>query len=167
MAATRTRKRSSPHSSWSREDYLVDALATFEALASDPAIPGGGRVKAKAEAVKTREALDLLRATDAASNAPVSAAEHRAEILGVVRRLRVGASAAGSYIAAGDLLRQEHDLVVAAEAATKVEAASALAAVPDADLDADLEATVAALLDGLAPDVLDHLVETWQARGPH
>jgi hypothetical protein len=93
--------------------YLEDALADHEhqAVLALEAESFGAAVKAKMEARRVRQEIDTLRAEEAAvASIPVDQADHQAQLLIEVRRLRAAASEAGSYVAAQALLRLEAEM---------------------------------------------------------
>lgn len=105
------------------EAYLVASLAQYEQMAVDAEEDESwnAAVSAKKEAVKTRADLDRLRETQKKIEVPASREEHKAELLATVRRLRIGAEEAGSYIAADKLLRAEREFVRLAEEEERLE----------------------------------------------
>lgn len=112
-----TRRRTTARAKWSRSEYLEDSLAQLEAMAAkaEKAKSYTAAVRAKTEAVRIRGELDQLRETERRQEPPTSSDEHRAEILAEVRRLRQGATEAGSYVAAASLLKLERELLAADE----------------------------------------------------
>lgn len=124
-----------------REDYLVAALRQLESQVrkAEKDRSWTAAVQAKKYAVQVRADLDQLRETERRQRSmPASADEHKTEILAEVRRLRLGATAAGSYVAAAALLKLEREmLTVAAVEATEAEA-RALAERSVADLEAEI-----------------------------
>jgi hypothetical protein len=129
-----------PHEG-SREDYLVRALAQLEkqVKSAEKDRSWTAAVQAKKAAVQVRADLDQLRETERRQAAPSSAADHKAEILAEVRRLRQGATEAGSYVAAATLLKLERDFLSAAHAEERQANADALAKASVADLQAEVE----------------------------
>lgn len=109
------RKRKTAHSTWSYEDYLVDALAQFEEMARDASTDAShvAAVSAKQRAVATRAELEQVRAAKRPPKFPTSEEEYNAEILTEHRQQRLQALQAGSFVAASQMLRAERDLVAA------------------------------------------------------
>lgn len=109
------RKKNPPQARWTREEYLLDALDHYETLArkAEVAKSWNAAVKAKDSARLVRDQLDQLRETEsrAADAAALDLEGHTEEILGETRRLRLGATAAGSYVAASKLIEQEQSLL--------------------------------------------------------
>ncbi len=112
------RKHYPAQAKWTREEYLVDALDHYEQLARDAQEHGplGAAVKAKDSARIVRAELDQLRETQRrAAEPPPSPGEHREEILREIRRMRIGAQASGSWVAAEKLLVEEQQMLLALE----------------------------------------------------
>jgi len=103
----------------SREEYLVAALRQLErqTVSAERDRSWSAAVQSKTKAIAVRAELDQLRETARRQAMPPTVAEHRSEVLSEVRRLRVGATEAGSYVAADRLLRLEHEMLGRAEEA--------------------------------------------------
>jgi hypothetical protein len=86
-----------------------------------------------------RAELDQLRETQRRLEVPESVQDHKAEVLSEVRRLRVGATEAGSFVAAANLLRLERDLLSQTAAEATAAEAEALAKKTVAELEAEVE----------------------------
>jgi hypothetical protein len=97
-------------------------------------------VNAKAKALQVRAELDQLRETQVRTSAPRTVAEHKGEVLSEVRRLRIGATEAGSYGPAAALLRLEMDLLSQTQSDLTEAEAKALAAKTLTELEAEAEA---------------------------
>lgn len=125
-----------------RMAYLVDALKQFEATAKAAETAGsfGPAVHAKAQALRVRAEIDQLRETERRQAMPSDADGHKAEILGEVRRLRQGATEAGSYIAAAGLLKLERELLTADEADRQAADSARLGSATEEDLRAEADA---------------------------
>ncbi len=91
----------------------MDALGQLEDLADQAQTDGSyqAAVRAKTQARQIRAELDRLDETARASEAPATTAEHELELMGEVRRMRLQAREAGSYVASANLLKLERDLV--------------------------------------------------------
>jgi hypothetical protein len=156
------RRKTPPHSKWSREQYLVDALAQLEATAVEAEKKESyvAAVNAKHRAILVRAELDQLRETERRQAAPATPEAHKEEILAEVRRLRTGATEAGSYVAAANLLKLERDMLAAQEAERRAEEEKKLLHLgEDALLELIREQTAA-----LPPQVLERLIELLRDR---
>lgn len=149
-------KQKSPHSKWTREEYLVTSLAHYEWLAQEAAAKQSwvAAVRAKDSARIVRAELDQLRETESRQDPPPCPEEHQAEILHEVRRMRIGAQAAGSWVAAARLLEQEQQVLAAVEAERREREAEILAA---SDPDEVVNELVAVI--GQLPPTLLELVQ--------
>lgn len=137
----------------SRRAYLEDAIVQHERQAekAEEAQSFGAAVAAKKAAEVVRSELDQLLAAEKAvramSDDPVS------ELWGVVadvRRMRVAATEAGSYVAATKLIQSEADIL----------AKMAADAVPTAELEGDaLVAAAVTELRSLPPHLLARILE--------
>lgn len=136
----RRRKPTQPDEG-TREEYLVAALRQLEAQvqAAEESRSWTAAVQAKAKALQVRAELDQLRETQQRQTMPASAAEHRAEVVSEVRRLRIGATEAGSYIAAAQLLRAELEILAQVQAADSKEDADELARKELEEIEAEIE----------------------------
>lgn len=136
MAGKRTSEAPSRQSSLTREKYLAAALRRFETLSKKAETKGafGPAVQAKKEETRIRAELDQLRETARRTATPSSIANHKAEILSEVRRLRQGATEAGSWVAAASLLKAEAELVAAEELAASTARERELKAASSAEL---------------------------------
>lgn len=123
------RRQTTRRAHWTREQYLEDSLARHlqvarRALQPQEASTARGEhyikpphytaaLVAMKQADTIRHELDQHRAQLRDYQAPADPAEHMAAIYDDLRRLRGAAEAGGSYVAASNLLRLEHDLVAA------------------------------------------------------
>lgn len=125
-----------------REEYLVAALRQLEdqVEAAEDDQSWNAAVNAKAKALQVRAELDQLRETQVRTVAPRNVEDHKAEVLSEVRRLRIGATEAGSYVAAATLLRLEREMLTATQAELTEAEAKALTEKTLAELEAEAEA---------------------------
>lgn len=143
MARPRTsaprRKAQNPEDG-TREDYLVAALRQLEeqVLSAEEDRSWTAAVNAKHRALLVRAELDQLRETQVRTAAPATVDDHKNEVLSEVRRLRIGATEAGSYVAAATLLRLERDLLSQTQAEVTEAEAKAIKAKTTADLEAEI-----------------------------
>lgn len=136
----------------SREAFLehqIDRLERIAVAAVQQRQPGAA-VAARAEATRLRAQLDQLRAVArAAKRKPRSQEAYEAELLGVTRRLRQAAEAAGSFVAAEKLLDSEREQLAEQKARDAAAEQERLAHLDD---DA-IVAIVVADLRGLPPEL--------------
>lgn len=125
----------------SREEYLVAALRQLEKQVKSAERDRSwvAAVQAKRQAMAVRAELDQLRETQRRLESPATVRDHKAEVLSEVRRLRVGATEAGSFVAAANLLRLERDLLSQTQAEVTAAEAEALARKTVAELEAEVE----------------------------
>ncbi len=135
------RRRNPKPDAGTREEYLVAALRQLEAQVEDAEDDQSwnAAVNAKAKALQVRAELDQLRETQAKARMPATVAEHKADVLATVHQLRVGATTAGSYVAAAALLRLEREMLQQTAAERSQAEVDALAAKTVADLEAEIE----------------------------
>lgn len=123
------RRQTTKRAHWTREQYLEDTLARHlqvARLALQPQEASTARgehyikpphytaaLVAMKQADSIRHELDQYRAQLADQQPPTDPQEHMSALFGDLRRLRAAAEAGGSYVAASNLLRLEHDLVAA------------------------------------------------------
>lgn len=120
-----------------RESYLVASLRQLEGMAA--AYKGMPAVAAKKEALRVRDTLDQLRETSKRVAELLTREEHRQEVLAEIRRLRIAATAAGSYVAAEKLLKSELDMLARDEVAQTEAEKAALQSREEAELERELE----------------------------
>lgn len=113
-----SRRKTTVRATWTRRQYLEDALAHYEQLAriAEKAESYQAAVRAKMQAVEVRSEIDQLDEAERVMDFPQNLDEHRHEVLRQVRKLRAAAEASNSFIAAAKLLQLEHQLVDAEEA---------------------------------------------------
>lgn len=100
----------------SRVEFLEHQVVELERLASDKVLQHrapGAVVSARSKAAELRGQLDELRASK--KRRPRRKGDQAAEVLDEVRRLRMAAAEAGSFVPAANLLKLELELVEAAE----------------------------------------------------
>ena len=159
-----TGPETSSHAEWEREAYLIDALAQLEKLATDStkARSWGAAERAKGRAIAVRAELDQLRETRTrAAEPPPSPEEHRAEILREIRRMRIGAQAAGSWVAAEKLLVEEQQMLIALEEERRRAEADRLGAADPEEIVGEL----VELIGRLPEQLLDRVREAVARRG--
>lgn len=144
MARTRSRPKKKPSpgpADGTRLEYLEASLVQVEkqARAAEKDRSWVAATRAKAEAIKIRAAMDEIREVERRRAAPETVADHKAEVLSEIRRLRIGATEAGSYVAAAQLLRLERDILTTTRAEQSAAEAEAIAKKTVAELAAEID----------------------------
>lgn len=126
-----------------RLTYLRDRLTWFEEVATEARSAGSytAAVHASERAVRLRADIDEIEQVQAARQrrrASLSMEAYFDELLDTVHEIRSAAVASGSCIAANQAVKLEADLLSQKSAALDKAAASARAAMPDADLEAEI-----------------------------
>lgn len=149
--------RRSEHSDWSHLDYLVDALAQFErqAALAEEAESWGPATLAKKAAIGVRSEIETIRQTEARAPVPVDPTEHARELLAETRRMRLAATAAGSYVAASSMMKFEQEQLQAAVLERRAAADAELAGRSDLDIATELIDLLRGLPADLRSMVLD------------
>ena len=139
---SRARAKPAPDPAAAYDDYLAQSHRELEDLAAEARREKSftAALQAKRAAMQARAELEQLRATKAKASAPASVEDHRAEAMAEVRRLRVSATEAGSYVAASKLLQLEIDLLQAYAAGLSEDAARRLAEASIEELRAEIDA---------------------------
>jgi hypothetical protein len=145
-----------------RIEYLEDALVHYETLAEQASSAESwvAAVKAKDRAIELRAELDQLRETSKRlDQAPSTIEEHKAEIRSEARRLRQGATEAGSYVAAANLLKLEGELLAQAEAEAQAEKRRRMEHIDEKGLVGTLREAIGRLPEDVQRELLQGLVE--------
>jgi hypothetical protein len=153
--------KTTPTAKWGRRAFLEDALARFETLGrmAEEASSWVAAVKAQQEVGRVRAELDQLNATARRRARPRSIAHHKSELALEARRLRLGASDAGSYVAAATLLKLEGELLAQAEAERRAADHDAMVHLDETALVTQLHQLISGLPDDLREQLVDSLTD--------
>ncbi len=141
-----------------RKAFLAHQIRELELLASASSTTErqpGAAVAARKLAAELRVALDEASKPKARQPKPRKGPPRPEDAIAEVRRLRVAASHAGSFVAAANLLQLEVELEQAADARRKAEEQERLAHMTEGEMVARLVATLARMPAPLRARVLE------------